>query len=308
LGEWVFGWKEYIEVINMKMIYISKVTSKAIYGNRLISEEMKSNAYQNSLLEFGIYNGSFPSTLYKFRNIDNRTLDIIKNREFYFSSPKNFNDPFDCNLFYKKSYSKKEILEDYSRFIQRNSSIKLDQIKQKFGMNSGKFFFEHQKMNEKLINGCGIFSLSRECNNITMWSHYADNHKGLVFELDILKDINFFRLFGLVKYETEYELLSYAKDNREELVKLFLTKYVDWEYEQEVRIIDYSRNGLRKFNKETIRTIIFGYKTSQEDIKSIIKLCNEEKLFHVKFKKAKLVPGKFAIDFDEINKNNYLEN
>ena len=216
----------------MKRYYLSDVVARLVYGDILITDEIKNNIYQNFLLEIGIQKGEFPSKLYKFRNIDERTFEIIKNNEFYFSSPNKFNDPFDCNLFYKNTYSKEEIQEDYLRFIKRYPSCTISQMEQKFGRNnSEQFFLEHQKMNNKLVEECGILSLSKECNNITMWSHYADNHKGLVFELDVVKDISFFRLFGLVEYKTEYELLSYAKNNREELVKLFLTKYTDWEYE-----------------------------------------------------------------------------
>lgn len=291
----------------MEKNYLSNVTADVIYGNILISDKDRDATYQNFLLEIGIKNGSFPSLLYKFRNIDSRTLDIIKNKEFYFPSPIKFNDPFDCNLFYKREYNKEEILEYYNRFIYRYPTVKISQLKQKFGLNSEQFFIEHEKLNQKLVEESGIFSLSQECNNITMWSHYADNHKGLVFELEVIKDIDFFRLFGIVEYKTDYELLSYAKDNREELLKLFLTKYTDWEYEKEVRIIDYDKHGNRKFKKEAIKSIIFGYKASDDEIKEIIHLCKDNGFEHVKFKQAKLVLGKFALDFDDINEEDYLK-
>jgi len=34
--------------------------------------------------------------IYRYRSIDDHTIEGLKNNEFYFSSPKEFNDPFDC--------------------------------------------------------------------------------------------------------------------------------------------------------------------------------------------------------------------
>lgn len=269
---------------------------------------MKDKAYMNALLAFGIDRGNFPSKLYKYREINKRTIQTIKRLELFFASPLSFNDPFDCNLYYKEEYSKEEIDIEFKRFIKRNPSITYEELETKIGQDSNKFYEFNSKMNDKMISNLGILSLSKSFTNITMWSHYANNHNGIVFELDIKKDLDFFTLFGIVEYKDTYEILSFYKDNKKELVKLFLTKYTDWEYEKEVRIIDFERNGNRKFKKEVIKTILFGCKTNRKYIKAIIKLCNKNNLNHIKFKKAKLIPGKFALDFDEINKDDYLDN
>ena len=60
------------------------------------------------------------------------------------------------------------------------------------GYNSGKFYEFYSKTNDNTIENSGILSLSKRSKNITMWSHYADNHKGLVFELEIKKDLDSF--------------------------------------------------------------------------------------------------------------------
>lgn len=288
--------------MNTKVYYLDKL----LYKIENICPDVKAKAYSNALLKFSIHKGTSPSKLYKFKNIDKRTINIIKDAEFYFSSPLNFNDPFDCNLFYKEEYNPDEIDLAFNRFVKRNPQMTKEKMIQEVGYDSKKFYDFYSMINNKMIKDSGILSLSKKVNNITMWSHYADNHKGLAFELDLKKDLDFFSLFGPVDYKDEYDILSYSKDNKEELIKLFLIKYTDWEYEKEVRIIDTDKNGSRKFKKEVLKTIIFGCKTNIKYMKSIIKLCNKNEFKHVKFKKAKIVPGKFELEFDEIKKEDFF--
>jgi hypothetical protein len=278
MGEWVFGWEEFGEMKGIKQ-----------------------------LVKLGIKEKQFPMFLYKYRDFGEFTNDIIMNSQFYFSPPKSFNDPFDCNLFFKESYSKEEIDKYKDNFLIRNPKINPNILHNYF---SGDGYIFHHKLKEsktQLIENVGILSLSKNYKSITMWSHYSKNHEGLVFELDVKKDYSFFYMFGIVDYIEEYELLSYAEDPRKELYNLFTTKYIDWKYEEEIRIIDFDKYGVRKFKKNLLKSILFGYKAKEENIKSVINLCQTNGFTHIKFKKAKLIPGKFALDFDEINKNDYLE-
>ncbi len=259
------------------------------------------------LLIEGIKTKEFPELLYKYREFGKFTDDIIINSRFYFALVKSFNDPFDCNLSYREDYSFREIKECKKRFLKRNPNISVE-VRKKLFETKGKSFISFMKAcKQELINNTGILSLSKTNNSVTMWSHYSEKHEGLVFELDVEKDCTFFKMFGMVDYIEEYELFSFAEDPKDELFNLFTTKYIDWEYEQEIRIIDFDKYGYRKFNKNLLKTIYFGLKSSTENMKHVIQLCQLNGFSHVKFKKAKLIPGKFALDFYEINKNDYLE-
>lgn len=258
------------------------------------------------LLKIAIERGIFPNKLYKFRDFSDFTDKIILNSEFYFASPKRFNDPFDCNLSYRQDYTEKEILEKYEYLASKLLLPKEEFIKT-YGLELGKFLNNYPKLNDKLISQSGILSLSKNNKNITMWSHYANEHKGLAFELHVEEDYDFFHGYGIVEYVEEYELLSYTNlTPNKDYNKLFLTKYTDWEYEEEIRIIDYNKNGIRKFNKSVLKTIYFGYRADETNIKKIIQLCQLNGFQHVVFKKGKLIPGKFELDFDELDKSLYL--
>lgn len=263
-------------------------------------------AYTNALIQRGIDKGTLPNKLYKYREVNKRTIQIIKKLHFYFASPSSFNDPFDCNLFYKQEYTKAEREKVLQEFEANNPPIRLKEIKKHIGSGGHKFYEFYSEKNKIMVENCGILSLSKTHKNITMWSHYANNHKGIVFELKVEKDLDFFNLFGIVKYkEEEYELLSFTSKNKD-LEELFFTKYKDWTYEEEIRIVDYAKNGLRKFKKEVLSTIIFGCKSNEKLIKAIIKLCHKLALNHIEFKKAKMIPGKFALDFETLDKSKYL--
>ncbi len=257
-------------------------------------------------LKIGIESGKFANKLYKFRNFSGNTDKIILNSEFYFASPKKFNDPFDCNLSYRQNYTQEEILAKYEYLTSKLPFTK-EQFIEKYGLSLETFLDKYPKLNDKLVSQSGILSLSRNSKNITMWSHYADEHKGLAFELQVDEDYEFFHGYGIVEYTKEYKLLSYTNlTPNKDYEKLFLTKYTDWEYEEEIRIIDYNKNGIREFNKNVLKTIYFGYRADETNIKKIIQLCQLNGFQHVIFKKAKIISGKFELDFDEIDKSVYL--
>jgi len=258
------------------------------------------------LIKEGIKTNQFPRFLYKYRDFGEFTNDIIINSQFYFSPPKSFNDPFDCNLFFKEFYSRKEIDKYKNDFLIRNPDIDPKILDNHFNGNEDTFYCKLKESKSQLIENTGILSLSKNYKSITMWSHYSKNHEGLVFELDVKKDYSFFYMFGIVDYIEEYELLSFSEDPKKELCNLFTTKYIDWKYEEEIRIIDFDRYGTRKFKKNLLKSILFGYRAKEENIKSIVNLCQLNGFDHVKFRKAKLIPGKFALDFDDIDKTKYL--
>jgi len=103
--------------------------------------------------------------IYKYFNFssadlsaDNR-IDSFRNNYLWFSKPRFFNDPFDCNM---------EVINYYNDFL--NSMEKLV-------ANSRDLIVEKTKE-------FGICCFSKSNDNIHMWSHYADSHKGICIEYE----------------------------------------------------------------------------------------------------------------------------
>ena len=98
--------------------------------------------------------------LYKYKPINIRTLEILINKELYFPITQQFNDPFDGQL-------------EPSVFINELKELGFTGSEQKISM--------HDESITARIKGYGVLSLSRVCDDILMWSHYADSHKGCCF-------------------------------------------------------------------------------------------------------------------------------
>lgn len=202
---------------------------------------------------------------YKYRDINIYTINSLIEKGIYKSDPKNFNDPFDP--IFKIDDLNSEILKE-----------KLKDIK--------------------------IVSLSKNCDNYLMWSHYANSHKGICLGYKINKLGNDIA-FRKVEYKNLKcdEIMSMAFDNYNGNLGLttddiYLRKYKDWKYEQEYRFICLKNNGKEYLTDEIeLKEVIFGYKISESDkrhIKEIIeKFYNKE---YIKYKQVKFNSEKFEIE------------
>lgn len=94
------------------------------------------------------------------------------------------------------------------------------------------------KIRDKMFKTGGIISFSKVWSEPLLWSHYADNHRGLALGFD-LKDLDSYP----VKYtKTRVQLppnrkVSNSLDEPFDFQeKIGTTKYKRWEYEGEVRV------------------------------------------------------------------------
>ena len=101
---------------------------------------------------------------------------------------------------------------------------------------------------------------SKSWHSPVMWAHYADDHKGLCLGFDVKE--------GMAK-EIEYPPApqTVTAINTEFVEKLWFTKYVHWQYEEEVRLyatVD-KREGdfyFKDFDDDLVlREIIIGSKS-----------------------------------------------
>ena len=125
----------------------------------------------------------------------------------------------------------------------------------------------------------GVLALTEKPDNLLMWAHYAQNHKGFVIEFD--GDHEYFHKQLSSSDELRYLRKVRYSDKRpnirlstlEEATDIFLTKSKEWEYEQEWRIMRPLRdatetinvNGeaihLFSFPPDCVTGIIFGCRT-----------------------------------------------
>ena len=86
----------------------------------------------------------------------------------------------------------------------------------------------------------GIFCLSKRFDSLPMWAHYANNAAGLAIEFADLDSSFEGDATGVLReprevvYESEIEGVTFDPRSHE---SLFFSKYSDWSYEQEVRVV-----------------------------------------------------------------------
>lgn len=226
---------------------------------------------------------------YKFRNWSNADhRKWLLDQQVYFASPAQFNDPFDCSINYRYDLlSPEEKNEKYYDMLRKDKSHLTDeQIKVEVEKWLTEGLLEEDAMlenNTKILKATtdsqvGILSLTKTNTPILLWSHYADNHKGICigYDYDVLR-ADFITKYNNPKkvffesdvtYSKEYPIVIPRKGIplEEYVVNPLCTKSKVWEYEQEFRIfILGATRELTTVPKEAIVEVTMGCKMSDKD-------------------------------------------
>lgn len=279
---------------------------------------------------------------------------ILENGSFLSMCPLKFNDPFDVQigmhfdfdihnlpeLFFEKLVALVEAENqpvfknenDISRFVLRIRELKkshgfpknkLRKATQQHISGLGESFeaarilFVTERM--KLVRRMRVLCLSETFEGISMWSHYADNHAGVVFKLKVAEteaeddplwiaekvmytrkaiplmtqDEALDEIFGIKKYDV-------TKLSRQ----LVCTKFDVWEDEKEWRIWDLAdeendSDYYITLNFRRFEAIYFGCK-AEEPVIAEIKAIAMSKNSEMKFYKAEKHESEYKLEFIKI--------
>lgn len=129
-----------------------------------------------------------------------------------------------------------------------------------------------------------------------MWSHYANNHEGMVLEYDISFDLNLFQYAIPVIYHDRLPEINFMAQKDKSIVSVLKNKSYRWSYEQEVRIINDNPAGAPNripINPESLRSVIFGHRTSKEDIEKVKAAL--KKFPHIKYLQCRLSEEEYEL-------------
>jgi len=248
-----------------------------------------------------------PKKLYKYYTINEYFFKFIKENKCWFSAPKDFNDPFDCRLKIKIGNNKEEILLNMeqsgllSMMLQDFSSENMDlanKIIDKETLFNETMTIAHQEAINQTI---GIYCMTERPNNILMWAHYADSHRGVCVEFDIEENGLFYKDLMPVQYEKKYPIfeLSQYREGKNMFydmhLQLICTKSTLWKYEKEWRVIvDGGRDGY-PFKKEHLTKIIFGVNTPNDVRENVISSMKINGYFNTNFSQCELSDNKYEL-------------
>lgn len=244
---------------------------------------------------------------------DKLSLNVIKEGTIKFTCPKDFNDPFDCQPV-------STVIEDvknsdlYKRTMPKlkRSPAKRLAIENRMA-TAIRNHIKSGKLQETVMEIVGVLSLSKTYDNILMWSHYAEYHKGFVvgfrYEMSDLIDTNLPSELPVfpVMYSNERKSFNYFGDESEyDIHGALLTKSEHWKYEEEVRVLDLVRGpGIHDYNRSRrLHCVIAGAKINQEDLtllKNAVKQATKELGRKIYFYQARLSDKSFEIEINKVN-------
>ncbi|HIF9357358.1 DUF2971 domain-containing protein [Photobacterium damselae subsp. damselae] len=184
--------------------------------------------------------------LYKYMSFK-AARSVIENSSLGFSCLEDLNDPFECSAF---------------NFEEREDSL----LTNRGATNACK---------NRFSRNYGVLSLTKQPLNALMWSHYGDEHKGVVIGIDVelaglanVEECLIPHQYGEIIYSTikpnekmptptTKELMSigngikFNSDAFNLVKRAFLYKSIEWEYEEEVRVV------------KDITKLPFGYYTEE---------------------------------------------
>lgn len=200
--------------------------------------------------------------LYKYRRITDSLFDDLDSGAIRCNNPINFNDPFDYYpVLMDKEYFVAELEKRALAIISREYLVpKGSKIRLPRNAVSGISGF-HEQILDGFRNKMQVSCFSTKFDEILMWSHYADSHRGICieYELNNLKLISHIlpvlyvsEMFDATEYFVESFAQFFVNLYRNEVVgnsflpenfnpwstTLFgLIKHDRWRYEDEWRLI-----------------------------------------------------------------------
>lgn len=239
-----------------------------------------------------ILKGDVPQQLYKYRTIDS-VKQLLENHKIYFSSCKEFNDPFESAINILSGYTPQQYYESFI-FGGMSPEVSKELTRQIVsGIIDGETLLK--QLTREVISSVGYYCMTTKPDNLLMWAHYADSHRGVCIKFDILKDLDTFLVPLPVDYNEQY--IDFNMLNSD-LLSVLRRKSPDWEYEDEYRIIKTDYQGLWEIKPECLAEIIWGCRISEEDKNEIRDLAAASGFKNVKFSEARMNNNSYGLEIE----------
>jgi len=150
--------------------------------------------------------------LYKYRSIDSLGIeDVFRQRKVYLNNATKFNDPFECRprLTVHQSSLKREI------FLKEITSGRFPNTDKrtlkKLMKGKGPILTDPDTLRvayNSFVSTVGISCLSEKKDDLLMWSHYSDSHRGLCLEFKASTENTLFWEAFKVIYQDDYPTVN----------------------------------------------------------------------------------------------------
>lgn len=247
-----------------------------------------------------------PEYFYKYRSLahPDQLRDILFANRLYWSSPKQFNDPFDCSPVPTLAGTEAERRAYISRLLRDHMSgqPRFERQRAKRRMTADSLLRAERQLNrifDDRLAQVGVCSLAEEGDNVLMWSHYADSHRGVCLRFKPGKADKDFYLAFRVSYSADRPVIHVMRSSTDEWVTgALLTKAEGWSYEREWRQFDLAGPGFHNFRPAVLDAVILGARISPEDEQTVSQWV-EERRPTTKLMKALFDSHRFGLNIQE---------
>ena len=238
-----------------------------------------------------------PTRLYKYESGSTHSLTNLSDSKIWFSDPRTFNDPFDCAL-----------PVDMPELTDADCVATLDALANRFGESDVARFRGHSAADLKtriarglrtaLEDGLrtvgGVSCFSEKVDDILMWGHYANGHRGFCLEFETALD-DTFELARPVRYTDRFPTVDIAEVIQFRFGSVFdlmCTKATCWAYEKEWRVLHKEMGTLFGYRPCSLIGVYFGAVMPDAEQRKIgnVLLNTETKLY-----KMSMAPNEFRL-------------
>lgn len=216
----------------------------------------------------------------------------------HFSDPSVFNDPLDCSPSVIVDIGLEDLENLYCKMVGEEQARK--------NLNGFRYYENEDdthgvtdecyqsdiadgirhRLDVEMKHGRGVLSLAGNWNSPLMWSHYADEHRGICIEYDVSlsvceppKKIDYKGDRGILASEIKKWVFDNSISAKEMIEqKYFYTKANQWEYEEEWRYVKHVKLDEERIQSTPFRItgIYFGMRCCERSvIPSIVRLMRD---------------------------------
>ena len=212
-------------------------------------------------------------TYYKYKSIRDlieldRILDIINNKKIYMPSFDELNDPFESYLVnFKLSHAGSNIIESAG---------------------------ERPAIIDEIFKPYGILSLTDNCRNQAMWASYSNMYKGICLGFEKLPKV---KPIKYIKQDKKIPELNIDEITTKDIEQILMSKYNNWKYEKEYRMISKEKY----YNiKKNLKLIIIGHRIEPNIKEMLYRECinNNIEVYttYIDYIKNKIIIKKYPFD------------
>jgi Protein of unknown function (DUF2971) len=251
-----------------------------------------------------------PARFCRYRSLSGQSADRVRESilhcKHFFASPLSFNDPFDCKPNFELRGTNAELQKYYEGLVARYMpQIGRDARRAEARRRVSDPAFDprlpgnmdgfRRMYHETVTSHVGVMCLSEAHDDILMWSHYADSHRGVCLVFDPADP--FFATAQPVHYREERPSVNPLVHSHDQMLdSAMFTKSKHWSYEREWRILQYKNGaGVYTVPKHALVQVVLGAEVNAENEEKIRQWVSEAPAT-ISIVSATLSPVKFKVE------------